>query len=156
MERLERHTQSASPTNCNHCGKTYCHESRLRQHLATSHFGGGIPPRPASLNEPIVGHTAYQDLAEYQEVLDEHRDVIRSDEINRTLWKRINRQIDPDFTYADLKSLLNEVMSEEVSVFKINLGFGVVLYNTIQQTYRYFYVSNNDFSIVLDVNNFFM
>ena len=36
-------------------------------------------------------------------------------------------------------------MSPEVSVFKINLGFGVVLYNTIQQLFKYHYVSNNSY-----------
>ena len=113
--------------------------------MATSHFGGGIPAQPADLEDPIVGRTPYQDLAEYQEVLDDHRDVIRSDETDRPLWKKINREIDPEFTYGNLKSLLDEVMSQEVSVFKINLGFGVILYNTIQQTYRYYYVSNNQF-----------
>ena len=109
--------------------------------MATSHLGGGIPARPADLDEPIVGQTPYQNLAEYEEILVEHHDVIKSGEVNRTLWKRINRQIEPGFSYSDLKSLLEEVMSTEVSVFKINLGFGVVLYNTVQQIYKYYYVS---------------
>ena len=110
------------------------------------HFGGGAMTSGSSsvdLNEVIVGHTTYQDRAEYEEVLEEHRDVIRSQDINRPEWRRINRQIGPDFTYRDLKSLLNEVMSTEVGAFRINLGFGVVLYNPVQQEYRYFYISNN-------------
>ena len=72
LERLNTHTESASPTFCVHCNKTYCFESQLRQHLATSHFGGGIPARPAELDEPIVGETPYQDLAAYEEVLDKN------------------------------------------------------------------------------------
>ena len=114
MDRLERHTEFASPTYCNHCNKTYCYESQLRQHLATSHLGGGIPARPADLNEPIVGQTTYQDLADYEEILTKHHDVIKSDEINKTLWKRINRQIEPEFSYSNLKLLLEEVLSKEV------------------------------------------
>ena len=74
--------QSSIPTSCNHCGKTFCHQSRLRQHIAMVHFGGGGGNAPdsslADLNEVIVGHTSYQDRAEYEEVLEEHRNVIRS------------------------------------------------------------------------------
>ena len=105
--------------------------------MATSHLGEGIPEQPADLDEPLVGQTPYQDLADYEEILAEHHEVIKSDEVNKTLWKRINRQIEPGFSYSDLRSLLEEVMSKEVSVFKINLGFGVVLYNTVQQIYKY-------------------
>ena len=61
------------------------------------------------------------------------------------MWKRINREIEPGFTYGNLKSLLDELMDKEVSIFKINIGFGVILYNTIQQIYKYFYVSNNSY-----------
>ena len=78
MERLDTHMQSASPTNCGHCGKTFCHESRLRQHMASVHFGGGVTSASSSvnLNELIVGHTSYQDRAEYEKVLEEHRNAI--------------------------------------------------------------------------------
>ena len=72
LQRLNRHTETASPNNCNHCGKIHCHESQLRQHLGTNHFGGGVPARPANLNEPIIGQTLYQNLLEYEEILDEH------------------------------------------------------------------------------------
>ena len=86
-----------------------------------------------------------RELAAYEQVLDENRETIRSNEINKTQWKRLNREIEPGFTYNNLKVLLNEIMSSEVSVFKINLGFGVVSYNTIQQLFKYHYVSNNSY-----------
>ena len=85
--------------------------------MATSHFGGGIPARPAELGEPIVGETPYQELAAYEQVLDEHMDTIKSNEVNKALWKRVNRQIKPGFSYNNLKSLLDEMMSKVVSVF---------------------------------------
>ena len=121
--------ESASPTIfCTRCNKRFCFDNQLRQHLATTHFGGEIPARPVEeLNQPIVGQTPYQELAAYEQVLDEHADIIKSDETNKTLWKRVNREIKPNFSYANLKSLLEEVMSKEVSAFKINLGFGVIL-----------------------------
>ena len=114
--------------------------------MATSHFGWEIPTRPAELNQPIVGQIPYQDLSDYEEVLAEHHDVIKSYEVNKTLWKHCgNREIEPGFLYNNLKSLLDEIISSEVSAFKINLGFGVILYNTVHQIYKYFYVSNNSY-----------
>ena len=86
---------------CTHCNKTYCFRSQLRQHLATSHFGGGIPARPANLDKPIVGQTPYQELAAYKEISDEHRDTVKSYEVNKMHWKRINKRIDPRFSYSD-------------------------------------------------------
>ena len=146
LVRLQRHTEGASTTlSCDHCQKRFCFDNQLRQHSATFHLGGGIAAQPADLNQPIVGQTPYQESAAYEEVLAQHQDVIKSDEINRTLWKRINCEIDPGFTYGNLKSLLDELMDKEVSVFEINIGFGVILYNTIEQVYKYFYVSNNSY-----------
>ena len=116
LERFNRHTESALPTIfCTYCQKRFCFDNQLRQHLATFHLGGEIAARPADLNQPIVGQTPYQESAAYEEVLSQHMDVIKSDEINKTLWKRINREIEPGFTYGNLKSLLDELMDKEVS-----------------------------------------
>ena len=42
-----------------------------------------------------------------------------------------------------LKSLLEEAKSNETSALKINIRFGSILYDTINQVYRYYYVSSN-------------
>ena len=57
--------------------------------------------------------------------------MIRSYQTNRPLWKKVNAETNPGVTYTDLKTLLDGIMSSEVSAFKINLEFGVVVYNTI-------------------------
>ena len=41
--------------------------------------------------------------------------------------------------------MLENVQATEVSAFKINLGFGCVLYHVIERVFRYYYVSNNHF-----------
>ena len=41
--------------------------------------------------------------------------------------------------------LLEQVRRDEHDVFKINLGFGSVLYDTVNQVYRYYYVSTNHY-----------
>ena len=60
-------------------------------------------------------------------------------------WKKINKRLHLNFTYGDLKQLLDEVRRDEHGVFKINIGFGSMLYDTVNQTYRYFYVSTNHY-----------
>ena len=114
--------------------------------MATEHRGGEVestPIQPAGLNEPIVGRTPYQDFGEYEDLLFEHRGVIRSQDTNRSNWRCVNRQVTPDFTYQDLKSLLNEVMNSEKSAFKINLAFSIVLYNTVERIFKFYYASHN-------------
>ena len=64
---------------------------------------------------------------------------------DRPYWKKINRQLSSNFTYGDLKRMLDEVKSDEVGAFKINLGFGSMLYDTIDKIYRYYYVSTNHY-----------
>ena len=41
--------------------------------------------------------------------------------------------------------MLENVQTAEVSAFKINLGFGCILYHVIEKVFRYYYVSNNHF-----------
>ena len=106
-DRLERHREAASTTtSCDHCQKRFCLDNQLRQHSATFHLGGGTAARPADLNQPIVGETPYQELAAYEQVLDDHMDTIKSDEVNKIRWKRVNREIGAGFTYNNLKVLL--------------------------------------------------
>ena len=58
-------------------------------------------------------------------------------------WKDINKQLDKGVTHRDLKSLLEEVSSDESSAFKVNIGFGSIIYETVNEIYRYFYVFSN-------------
>ncbi len=54
-------------------------------------------------------------------------------------------------------------MRDEVSAFRINIGFGTALYNPIHQQFRYFYCSTNQYlfdradtiSTRADMDNFF-
>ena len=134
--------------------------------MATEHHGGGgesTSIQPADLDEPIVGRTPYQDYGEYEDLLFENRRLIRSQDTNRSNWRCVNRQITPDFTYRDLKALLNEVMNSERSAFKINLAFSIVLYNTVERIFKFYYASQNSMVFIKaftistrhDMENFF-
>ena len=144
---LNAHKRTASSHPCRECNQHFCHETRLRQHMATNHRGGGqgvsAPIEPAGLDEPIVGRTPYQDFGEYEDLLFEHRGVIRSQETNRSNWRLVNREIPPEFSYRDLKALLSQVMNFERHAFKINIAFSIVLYNTVERIFKFYYASHN-------------
>ena len=141
----------------------------MHQHIRTEHIGSGVgadPPThpPTDMSIPIFGTTGYETQPEYQEMLDEHEAIIRTQTHNRTDWMKKNVQIQPDFSYADLRSILDDVMTEEDGkAFKINIGFAFILYHTVNHVFRYFYVSTNQFlfdraftiSSHTDMTNFF-
>ena len=155
---------------CGHCHKDFCSELQVRQHILTEHIGSGTgtdPPLqpPPDLSAPIFGLTGYEVQPGYQDMLDEHDSVIHTQTTNRRDWKKMNIQIQPNFSYADLRSILNDVMTAENGrVFKINLGFGCMLFHTINRVFRYYYVSTNHFlfsrsftiSSHTDMNDFFV
>ena len=62
----------------------------------------------------------------------------------RANYKIINRQIDSIFTYGDLEKLFIDIYSEQQNAFKVNFGFGFILYDTINEQFKYFYNSSNN------------
>ena len=54
----------------------------IMQYITKFPYNFGIFFSSADLNEVIVGHTSYQYQAEYDDVSEEHRNVIRSQDIN--------------------------------------------------------------------------
>ena len=57
----------------------------------------------------------------------------------------MNKEIDPDFTYGDLyKLLLAQLEQQDGHAFKVNLGFGFVLFHIHTGEYRYYYNSTNN------------
>ena len=56
----------------------------------------------------------------------------------------INKAINHKFTYRDLNQWLIQIYQKRKTAFKINIGFGFILYNPMSDEYRYFYVSDNN------------
>ena len=149
--RLDNHLAKQELVQCEHCHRNFCSQNRLQQHIRTEHIGAGIgndPPAhaPADMTVPIFGATGYETEPGYVEIMEEHEAVIRTQTHNRTDWKKENIQIQPDFSFGDLRSILDDVMTaEEGNAFKLNLGFGFILYHTVNRVFRYYYVSANHF-----------
>ena len=132
-QRLTNHRAKAltSPIACDACDKTFCHETTYHQHRRTEHVGGGITTQrtPDAVNSTtICPDTGHPSTTEYQKIMEEHWNEIKTQTTEARNWKKINKQLPTGFTYGDLKALLEEVRSGEHSAFKINIGFGSMLY----------------------------
>ena len=55
----------------------------------------------------------------------------------------LNRKIKPDFTYQNLKDILIDIYTKQSNAYKINIAFASILYNTIEDIFKYHYSSSN-------------
>ena len=97
------------------------------------------------LDGPIYPDTGHDRTSEYQDVIKDHYNTIRSQTTCEKDWKKVNKELLSNFTYSNLKELLNGVRRNERGAFKINIGFGSMLYDTVYKVYRYYYVSHNHY-----------
>ena len=96
-------------------------------------------------NVPVVRPSVPDSNGQEKKKIEEHREAIRTNTINKKRWKKVNKELSPTFTYGDLKEMLNDIMRKETGAFRINLGFASMLYHTIDKIYRYFYISSNQY-----------
>ena len=148
---MQNHRENADPVECDLCDTTFCHRSELERHKRTSHIGQGIDKtlEEVDLDIPICPRTGYEDTEGYREEMYAHMSKIRDSRDESDVHLFFNKQITPDFTYAELKDLLYEIMKNRGTTFKVNLGFGFILYHLVNKEFKYFYVSSN--SLLFDV-----
>ena len=147
-EYLRNHQKNADPIDCDVCDTTFCHKSEMERHKRTEHIGEGID-KVEDLNLPICPRSGYEDTEEYREEVYAHMSKIRDSRDEDDVHLFLNKQITPDFTYEDLKDMLYEIIENRGTAFKVNLGFGFILYHLVKREYKYFYVSSN--TLLLDV-----
>ena len=125
--------------------------SELERHKRTVHVGQGIDETDydEDLKKPICPPTGYEEMEGYQEEMDTHMDTIRDSRNEGRPYIFLNKEITPAFTYEDLRDLIYETAMGRGTAFKVNLGFGFILYHVINQEFKYFYVSSN--TLLFDV-----
>ena len=96
------------------------------------------------LNQRIYPISGYEDEDLYQATIDAKMNEIQDRREKSTHYEIINKQIDSSYTYWDLYLLLLEIYLSRKNTFKVNFGFGFILYHTISETYKYHYVSTNN------------
>ena len=148
IKQLENHRKNANPEKCMHCAKVVCHRSELERHIRTIHFGSGSCgeiEHTSDLDIPVLPETGFEKTEEYLEEIDKHINEIRDSRSEEEFHIFLNKQLTPSFTYKDLKDLVDDITHERGTIFKVNLGFGFMLYNTIEKSFRYFFPSSNTF-----------
>ena len=148
-----RHTAHSSPIKCKACERTFCNVNDLECHQRTDHpvqNGKGASLDDVAweeaLQQPLVitdkGHLS---TTEYEAVKRAHAHEI-GDRVEgiEGVYQKVNKEIGPDFTYGDLqKMLLNQLELQDGHTFKVNLGFGFILFHIHTGEYRYYYNSSN-------------
>ena len=154
-EALVSHIGRSKTTPCDLCEKTFCSEDDVEMHKRTDHplqRGGGVGDEEEdedleeSLEEFVCPPTGHEATDEYERILQSHIMEIKDNEVIKELYKNINRQITPFFTYQNLREMIvHEFQNSNGRAFKVNLGFGFILYNKIAGDYRYYFPSSNSF-----------
>ena len=139
---LRRHQERRKHLECSHCDKTFCSNDHFQKHLRSIYnsVGGGA----IDYDTPVNEHSGYEQDEDYQTILRQKIDKIRNYEKIRGQYKLINRQIDSSFTYRDLQKLLSFIYDRQGNAFKLNIGFGFILYNVVEDKYKYYYCSQNN------------
>ena len=144
QSRLNTQVTNATNESCDRCGEAFCIRSLLEQHRRTIHSGDGAGSDITNnIDTPILSDTGHTQTSSYQEMVDDNYSKICNRTTNTKTKKVINEQLTPAFTYGDLKHLLMGIRRAEANTFKINIGFGSMLFDMVNEVYRYFYVSSN-------------
>ena len=138
-QRLNKHLQKKKKITCDHCAETFCNQYHFHKHLRTTNTANTL----ADLNRRIYPPSGYENDEWYSNLIESHANVINDYTKIKTHYETINRKIDASYTYKDLYDLLVDIYSKQKSAFKINIGFGFILYNPHTGESKYFYVSSN-------------
>ena len=147
--RLEQHQKNASIIDCSICEKRFCHQADYNKHKVIEHSGGSDDNSVDEKYENILKQKIFAAVAEldnnkeYQNIVQINKRHIEDKVLDRNVYMTINKELNADFTYKDLKDLIVQALEKHKKVMKFNIGFGIVLKNVLTSEYRYYYVSTN-------------
>ena len=95
------------------------------------------------LNQEILGNTLHETCEKYHETIKKNINCIMDSRKITKVGEIINKQITNSFTNKDLYNFLLDIYRDRKKCFKINMGIGYILYNNLEEQYKYYYVSNN-------------
>jgi DNA-directed RNA polymerase subunit RPC12/RpoP len=139
---LNYHLKKQKQINCDHCNEKFCNNDHFQKHLRSirNETDDSIP----DLDQQIYPPTGHEDDEGYIDIIEQKGNEINDRRKKTALYEEINKQIDPSYTYRDINDLLLDLYSKRKNAFKINIGFGFVLYNHLTEEYKYYYISNNN------------
>ena len=148
-----RHTSRSTPRACKACKRSFCNQDDLERHQRTDHpvqKGRGASADDAAweeaLKQPlVVTDTGHVSTPEYAAVKRAYaREIGDRVEGIEGVYQKVNREIGPEFTYRDLHDMfVTQLKKQDGHAFKVNLGFGFILFHIHTGEYRYHYSSSN-------------
>jgi hypothetical protein len=147
--------QQQQPITCRRCLATFPNHRELYNHRMLTHRqqGGGLRLQ----DEPWVQNPDI--VAPWTEVDGTTNDALKHTyQLHRHLILKENKQSTPvggihttynfpitnDVSPASLTQHVEDIYAERQNAFKINISFGLILYNVETREYRYFIAYNND------------
>lgn len=157
----DNHIKKRQNISCDHCLRKFCTDSHYQKHRRSIQ-----KPKEdfvTDLDQKVYPFTGYECYEEYQNILfDQKKKQIEDYEKVTQNYTLINRRIDSRYTYKDLEKQLLDIYCSQNNAFKINIGFGFILYNTVKDEFKYYYNSSNnmlfEYAVKIasrkDLNNF--
>ena len=151
VRNLIQHRKNTAKVSCNHCERRFCSNNELQKHLRSIRrkpnedtSSQTDEARIPDLNQRIYPETGYENEPGYTDLVKHKMNEIKDRLGIRAHYQVINKQITPDFTYHDLHKILLDIYRSRKTAFRINLGIGFILYNTVEEKFKYHYVSTNN------------
>ena len=140
VEHLERHRRSKEKIICTCCQKTFCNSDHHQRHLRTV---WNSENKNKDLKRQINPATGYESYDGFKKLVEE-KDYDIATKATSSKFKTVyNFKIDSTYTYENLQDAPKEIYRNH-NVFKINLAFGFILYQTATGEFKYYYVSSNN------------
>ena len=147
---LVKHEKKRKEFTCHHCDGKFCNNDHLQKHLRSIR-GKEQPPRSREntlkwikqLDEPVYP-SLYEKEEEYQNTIRENMNEIQDRLKSFPYYQIHNKEIDSRFTYRNLRDMILQIYTEKRNAFKVNLGFGFILYKPITDEWKYYYASQNN------------
>ena len=140
----DNHKKNATVLDCSQCERRFCHQQAYDQHLRTDHVVRRDLSLIERLSDPICPRTGHENMPGFVEQVRRNASRIKTtSKWSGTATFTVSREINPNFTYGDLKYLLASPLEICERAYKINLGFSVMLYHTVRKEYKLFYCSTN-------------
>ena len=147
---LVKHEKKRKEFTCHHCDGKFCNNDHLQKHLRSIR-GKEQPPRSKEntlkwikqLDEPVYP-SIYEKEEGYQNTIRENMNEIQDHQKTFPYYQIHNKEIDSGFTYRNLRDMILQIYTEKRNAFKVNLGFGFILYKPITDEWKYYYASQNN------------
>ena len=148
---LKRHKDRASIFTCDdHCTRRFCSRDEYEKHqrsirpTADTTLTNCTEPTSIDLDVKLSPPTGFENEEGFLQQIHDNIDKIFDQVTKYKYVEKINKQISSDFTYRQLRDFLDDIYSQQTDAYKINVGFGYILYHSVKNEYKYYFNSTNN------------